>query len=377
MSTADDLRTILAELGEFFVEREQTLRNVMLSLLTRQHMFLLGPVGAGKTYLLESLAARVTGANFFAVQLDQQMSKDDLFGPIDIPKFEHANVWERDTDGYLPWAHLALLDEPGKAGATTLTPLLRVMNERAFRNGKTEVALPLMTIIGGSNELLDEKLAATWDRFLIREEVGYVAEADSVRQLLRASAPQGTTRVHLSDLRYAQIAVKKVTIDTDLEDRILAIRAALFAQAMPFSDRRLRASLDLLRAAAWLQGRTAVAPEDLMVLCDVLWQRPEQRAAVRDVVLEQAGDVNRQLEEVREVVESVATEIRERGVLGEVALRAYAPDANLKLRRARESLRAMPQPDARVARAEARREAVYQLMLRECFGVESTGQPTG
>lgn len=81
----------------------------------------------------------------------------------------------RKTEGYLPTAEVAFVDEIFKANSAILNALLTLLNERLFDNGNKRLQAPLMTLIGASNELPEsEELDALYDRFLIRRQVAQV-----------------------------------------------------------------------------------------------------------------------------------------------------------------------------------------------------------
>ncbi len=53
-----------------------------------------------------------------------------------------------------------------------LNTLLTVLNERLFDNGSVRVRVPLISLVGASNELPEsEELDALYDRFLVRKQV--------------------------------------------------------------------------------------------------------------------------------------------------------------------------------------------------------------
>lgn len=82
----------------------------------------------------------------------------------------------RQTDGYLPRATVAFVDEIFKANSAILNTLLTILNERLFDNGSDRVAVPLICLVGASNELPEsEELDALYDRFLVRKEVKQVS----------------------------------------------------------------------------------------------------------------------------------------------------------------------------------------------------------
>ena len=85
--------------------------------------------------------------------------------------------YERLTQGYLPSANIAFIDEVFKANSAILNALLTILNEREFDNGDQRIKLPLISVIGASNELPDNpELDALYDRFLCRYKVSPVSE---------------------------------------------------------------------------------------------------------------------------------------------------------------------------------------------------------
>lgn len=82
----------------------------------------------------------------------------------------------RKIDGYLPTAEVAFVDEIFKANSAILNALLTLLNERLFDNGNQRLPVPLLCLVGASNELPEsEELDALYDRFLIRRTVSQVS----------------------------------------------------------------------------------------------------------------------------------------------------------------------------------------------------------
>ena len=62
--------------------------------------------------------------------------------------------------------------------------MLTIINEKKYHNGKEEMEVPLISLIGASNEFpKQEELSALYDRFLIKREVDYIENNKKIRLL--------------------------------------------------------------------------------------------------------------------------------------------------------------------------------------------------
>ena len=55
--------------------------------------------------------------------------------------------YTRKTDGYLPTAEVAFIDEIFKANSAILNALLTLLNERLFDNGNQRLQVPLLCLV--------------------------------------------------------------------------------------------------------------------------------------------------------------------------------------------------------------------------------------
>lgn len=268
------------------LERGEAMRAALLALAAGESVFLLGPPGTAKTMLAGWAAGVLGGARPFSCLLSQYTQPDELFGPVSI---EWLGQGERVvlTDGYLPSAEVAFLDEVFKAGPAILNTLLTILNERTFRNGREVQRVPLRLLVGASNELPDDDsgLDALYDRFLLRVEVRPVQRRESFDALLSAapsSAEPPAEPLTAEELGSWREGAAAVAIPSELSAYLFSLRLRLAERGLYVSDRRWAKCGGLLRASAFLNGRAAAAFPDLLVLGNALWSRPSERTDVAE-----------------------------------------------------------------------------------------------
>lgn len=272
------------ELNATLIGRGDAIRALLAALVAREHVVLLGPPGTAKSMLVEQLSTRVQGTAMFEWLMTKFTTPDELFGPVSVQGLKR-DEYRRITTGKLPEAEFAFLDEVFKAGSAILNSLLTLMNERKYDNGGVRQSCPLFSLVGASNELPEgDDSGALWDRFLVRVVVDYLPDSDFAQLLALSVASAPTVTLTGDDLRAAQRDAQAVAIPASVLEAIVALRRALTGQGIVIGDRRWRKALSLLQANAYLDGRTSVDEDDLTILRHVLWQRPDQRAAVTKAI---------------------------------------------------------------------------------------------
>jgi len=213
-----------------------------------------------------------------------------------------------------------------KANSAILNALLTLLNERLFDNGNERSAVPLLTLVGASNELPEsEELDALYDRFLLRRQVSQVSTgsaaglarlaagrdeggwgaAAAAAPVAGAAAANGNGNgaaaaaaaaapvVSVDDLRATAAAARAaVDVPDAVIDLLVGLRTFLQERCEPpvyVSDRRFMKSVSLLQCAAYSDGRDRASEYDCLLLEHVLGSRPDDARKVRAHVLDTIG----------------------------------------------------------------------------------------
>ena len=323
-------KQLLGEMNRGIYEKETEISLSLLAALAGESIILLGPPGVAKSMVARQLKTAFKDARSFEYLMSRFSTPDEIFGPVSIQKLKTSDTYERAVEGYLPTADVVFLDEIWKAGPAIQNTLLTVINEKIFRNGNREMHLPLKLLVAASNELpaKGEGLEALWDRFVIRIESRPIKLEKNFRAMLLeaptdflgptdftdstdSSGSMGkcgftdsadfSDSTDFSDLKitaeeYAEWVEKicKIGVKEEVLDAISAIRKSLRAvnvdeaaerRNIYVSDRRWKNIVRLLRTSAFMQDREEVDICDLLPIYHCLWQEPEERDAIRSIVI--------------------------------------------------------------------------------------------
>lgn len=217
---------------------------------------------------------------------------EELFGPLSLKDLEQG-VYKRNTASKMPEVNLVFLDEIFKANSAILNSLLTIINERIFYNDGLPVQVPLMSVVGASNEYPEEGegLEALFDRFLLRFEMDYIQEDTNFISMMKdKNQSKQMPTLTLEELKTFQLLVDQVAIEEEVYSALLKIRNELRDEGIRPSDRRFKQSLSVLKARALIQGRQVVLVDDMVILENALWETIEQKDTVSIIVRRHAQD---------------------------------------------------------------------------------------
>ena len=303
-------------------ERREHVAVSLLATLAGHNVFLLGPPGTAKSMLARRLRSVFAGKpRYFEYLMQRFSTPEEIFGPVSLAELKNDN-YMRKTEGFLPEADIAFLDEIWKSSPAILNTLLTIINEKTFRNGTKINKVPLKSLIAASNETPPPKqgLEALYDRFIVRLHVPPMQQMKNFEHLLTDTSAddvvncdsfavseerlknwrKGITCVKLSDetieiikdirLQLASSGEKEDVPDQDLsvsgDDNATKIITKDGELKIYVSDRRWQKAAMLLKAAAYFCGRQYTNLADTLLLRHCLWTNNDDRDAVAKMVEE-------------------------------------------------------------------------------------------
>lgn len=267
-----------------FLEREELIRLLFLGLMSGENALLIGPPGTAKSQLARAVSELFGSGTWFDYLLTRFTTPDEMFGPVSLQKLKQ-DQYVRQTEGYLPGADFAFLDEIFKANSAILNALLSILNERIFFNGQEKVNVPLLFLMAASNELPEEndQLSALYDRFLIRYEVGYLKQMSSYELMFQLPSDPLPALLTLRDVEAVRKAASGVRIPEALIYMLYQLKTEMEKKEFTLSDRRWRKIGQVWKTSAALNGRDEVNVWDTVFTPHMLWDLPEDLGTLQEL----------------------------------------------------------------------------------------------
>ena len=293
----DRIHGLLKQLSAGMHEREQIIAVALLGAIAGHNTFLYGLPGTAKSLISRRLAAAFKSKSYFECLMNRFSTPEEVFGPVSIKELKEDR-YVRKTDGYLPTAEFAFLDEIWKSSPAILNNLLTIINEHLFKNGSERVKVPLKSLVVASNEVPPENqgLDALYDRFIVRLHVPPIQESKNFENLLQSrpssDAPEIDANLLIGEQELAQWRdqILDVQISKDTMQIVDYIRQELadnFDELNAYvSDRRWQRAAMLMKASAFCNGRNETNHSDAVLLKHCLWTTPENRERVAEIVME-------------------------------------------------------------------------------------------
>lgn len=313
------VKQIEGELNALVVERDVPIHMMWLSVIARVHGAMIGSAGIAKSMLTDNLCARITGIEYYSEQFRKSLPPEAIIGNVSA-KGLLEDEFRYVTKGGITVANIANADELWKANGVVLNILLKIVNERMFKNNGVWLPVPLWALFGTSNELpTDPELMAIRDRFGWTIEVEPVKTDEGFKEILRGQVGRnagtngkGTpTTIDKEAIERLQEAARAVTVDEAILNDLANLRRQAEAEANIYaSPRRYGEGVRLMQAEAISQGRDHVISDDIALFQHVLWTDLEDKPKAAELTLGFAGQVAKASADLRPALDEQIAEIK-------------------------------------------------------------------
>jgi len=306
MRLQDKFVALEQELNSAVLERNDIIHHSIISFLAKQHVFLLGVPGTGKSYMAKKFAeafdyiGKDGSKPYFQIQLSGGTEKPEIFGQVSLSQLKQDVLWY-ESDDYLPNARVFLIDEITRANKLALDSILEPINERTYKNGGKVHKSAIEFGFATSNfKFNSEHFTALADRFVSWFEIqGLSPEGRSLLRRKKVNKVPITVKFTESEVVEARTEAMAVTLSDKADALIGVIRDTLADEhAIKISDRKEEALCDIIRAEAWVNGRTEAIEEDVIASIPCFWVDPDHKQTVTSVI---RNLCNPQLEVIEEI----------------------------------------------------------------------------
>ena len=267
------LAALQGAIGKKVIGLEDTVRHLLIGLLCEGHVLLEGVPGLAKTFLVRSFAEHLD-LSFRRIQFTPDMLPSDILGNVTLDPATHELTYRPGP----VFGNVILADEINRAPPKVQSALLEAMQERQVTIDGVSHPLPHPFIVIATQNPVEQEGTyplpeAELDRFMFRLLLPYPTEATELAILRNQASPsaneplpavlrpeeldavsRGASQVYVDDdvLRYLSLLVRQTRAD----ERVL----------LGASPRSAVLWLGASRAAALLNGRSYVTPDDIKAL---------------------------------------------------------------------------------------------------------------
>ena len=350
----DRIEKLLDVLGSGLYEKETAVKLGLLTALAGESMFMLGAPGCAKSMITRRIkeafkADDKDGVKYFETLLNQFTTPEEVFGNISLKALNGQFIdengkkiekeeYRRLTEGMLPEADIAFLDEIWKASPAILNTLLTIVNERKFHNGSKVMNVPLKALFAASNELpaKGKGLEALYDRFILRLPVDFIKNEDDFFEMIDQPAHEEfklndeDKKLLISNTELKEWAkeIDKVSLSEVSKQVISAIRKEMTllndtmsdedkknGELFEVGDRRWKKIAHILKTSAFLNDRNEVDLMDCSLIENCIWGTEKQQKKAKEIVekcLKENGiPCDSAIEDIQEQIEEFTAKVDE------------------------------------------------------------------
>lgn len=314
MSLHDQIFELRNRISAGIIGQADVVNSVFIALLANGHVLLEGLPGLAKTRTIKTLAANLE-SRFSRIQFTPDLLPSDITG-TEIYVGEATENKFQFQPGPV-FGNLLLADEINRAPAKAQSALLEAMEERQVTVAGNTHKLPELFLVMATQNPIEQEGTyplpeAQMDRFLLHIFIDYASDEDEqkILRLVRNEDAGHSGGEHAKTpsnvILEARKEVLAVEVSAPVERYIVALIAATRRPAeyknsplaqwihVGASPRGTLALDRASRAQAWLDGRTAVTPDDVKAVLHIclrhrliLSYEAEAEGVTRDQVLDE------------------------------------------------------------------------------------------
>jgi len=274
------IKILKQEISKQVIGHKEMIDALLIGLLAEGHILIEGVPGLAKTTAVNALSKSL-GLTFHRVQFTADLLPSDILGAeVYHPKTESFELKKGPI-----FTHLLLADEINRASAKVQSALLEVMQEKQVTIGEESFKLEEPFMVLATQNPIDQEGTyslpeAQLDRFMFKIMVSYNTPAEEF-EIAKKVASKSFALIHEvlspTELKAMKEEVQKMYIDDELIAYIVKLIFATrdpkahgletLSQTIEFGASP-RATIDLLKAvkaSAYLRGKDAVTPIDIML----------------------------------------------------------------------------------------------------------------
>lgn len=261
-----------------FVYVDEMREAVSLALAAGVNLIFSGPGGHGKSEFLTAVFGAITDADPYVKSFGQGTSTEELYGGLDfdaLNRHEGATIQFNPELSFLP-RPIAVFEELFDAPPRVLTSLKDTLTARELRNGHQRFPMHTRVIAAATNHSPMQiaeggpEIAALIERFPIQLEVKWTTyDENAFANLFAAvignrSCEASTTT--WSDIAALQQRAATATISPAMQRMLARVIVELRQDKVVISPRTAVLAIRLAQAAAAINDRTQVTPEDVVAI---------------------------------------------------------------------------------------------------------------
>jgi len=273
-------------LNSVFLEREELISLMILTVFSGQNMFILGKTGIAKSAIVNVFSSLIKNVKIFKYLLTKYTTPEEIFGPVSLSGLKNDR-FVRKIDNKLADVEIGFLDEIFKGNSSILNSLLMIANEKVYVNDIEIIKVPLISLFGASNEVPDDEemddLQALYDRFTIKYISEPIKDFKNFTSMLLVEDDPAKIKesfnydfmLDLNDLEYVFGESQKIQLGPEVINVLYKIREFCQENNYYISDRKFKNIVKVLKVSALINNRSSIKVEDLFIVPFMAWEQPE------------------------------------------------------------------------------------------------------